>query len=126
MDVLTQRPPTFGSSVFPDSQTELRWRDADLWTIRRPYPIEVPCPVCGAHARCDFFGRQRCPHGHLFGQRAFWSGRATSCWLLIEDPRDGRTLVFPEARLSWRDDVRTIAGPPALRTVGRRAPEAPP
>ncbi len=126
MDALAQRPQSFGSSVFPDAQTELRWQDSDLWTVRRPYPIEVPCPVCGSYARCDFFGRQRCPRGHLFGQRAFWSGRVSSCWLLVEDVRDGRTLIYAEAPLLWRDDARQIARQPALMTAGPPAPEARP
>ena len=84
--------------------------DSELWPARRPYPIEVPCPVCGTFTRCDFFGRQRCPHGHAFGQRAFWSGRATACWLLLEDLRDGRTLIYANAPLRWHDEIRQITG----------------
>jgi hypothetical protein len=110
MDSLTRRPENFDSSVFPEELTELRWRDAEFWPVRRPYPIEVPCPVCGAHTLCDFFGRQRCSNGHLFGQRAFWSGRATVCALLLEDLRDGRMFIYPRARLRWHDDARVVAG----------------
>jgi hypothetical protein len=99
----------FESNALPDVQTELRWQDSELWPVRRPYPIDVPCPVCGAHARCDFFGRQRCPRGHLFGQRAFWSGHSSSCALLLEDVRSGRMLVVPDAALRWHDDGRLVA-----------------
>lgn len=79
-----------------------------LWPVRRPYPIEIPCPVCGAYTCCSFFGRQRCRHGHEFGQRAFWSGHATTCALLIEDGRGGRMFVYPEARLLWHDEARQV------------------
>jgi hypothetical protein len=118
MDTLTPRPKVFGSSVFPDAQTELRWQDSDFWPVRRPYPIHVPCPVCGTYARCDFFGRQRCPRGHPFGQRAFWSGRAASCWLLLEDVRDGRMMIYPEATLRWRDDGRVVVGAAPVMPAG--------
>ena len=94
--------------MFPETQTELRWQDAEFWPVRRPYPVQVPCPVCGAHTRCGFFGRQRCPNGHAFGQRTFWSGRADVCALLLEDVRSGRLVVYPEARLQWRDDGRIV------------------
>lgn len=110
MDVFTRRPESFGSSAFPETRTELRWRDAELWPIRRPYPVEVPCPVCGATTLCDFFGRQRCSGGHAFGQRAFWSGRPATCALLLEDLRDGRVLFYPRARLRWHDDGRMVVG----------------
>lgn len=109
MDAFIERPGSVGRTILPEVRTELRWQDSALWPVRRPYPIEVPCPVCGAYARCDFLGRQRCPHGHLFGQRAFWSGRTAFCWLLLEDVSGGRTYVFP-APLCWRDDARLIAG----------------
>ena len=108
MDPLTHRPAPFGSTAFPETQTELRWQDAEFWPVRRPYPVQVPCPVCGAHTRCDFFGRQRCPSGHAFAQRTFWSGRADVCALLLEDVRSGRLVVYPEARLQWRDDGRIV------------------
>ncbi|NIW35548.1 MAG: hypothetical protein GWN32_03125 [Gemmatimonadetes bacterium] len=88
----------------------MRWRDAEFWPVRRPYPVEVPCPVCGTSTLCDFFGTQSCPRGHPFGQRAFWSGRATSCALLLEDLRDGRMFIYPQARLCWRDDARAVVG----------------
>lgn len=126
MDTLIGRTRSFGSLAFPETQTELRWRDSELWPVRRPYPIEVPCPVCGAYTRCDFFGRQRCPCGHVFGQRAFWSGRATSCCLLLEDLRDGHTTIYPEAPLRWRDDGRIVIGgeplTPAEGTVAEALP----
>jgi hypothetical protein len=125
MDSLTHRPETFGSSVFPDTQTELRWQDSDLWPVRRPYPVEVPCPVCGTYARCTFFGRQRCPRGHVFGQRAFWSGRPDVCALLLEDTRDGRLVIYPEATLRWRDDGRVVVGYPCLTPAVQPEPEAP-
>lgn len=110
MDTLPERPESIGRGFLPEVQTELRWRESALWPVRRPYPIEIPCPVCGTYARCDYLGRQRCPHGHLFGQRAFWSGRASSCWLLLEDINGGQTFVFPAA-LRWRDDSRLAVGP---------------
>ncbi|NIR42621.1 MAG: hypothetical protein GWN99_01915 [Gemmatimonadetes bacterium] len=111
MDPVTgNRSETYGSSAFPETRTELRWRDAEFWPVRRPYPVEVPCPVCGTSTLCDFFGTQSCPRGHPFGQRAFWSGRATSCALLLEDLRDGRMFIYPQARLCWRDDARAVVG----------------
>jgi hypothetical protein len=110
MDPIAGRSAPLVPPAPPEVRTELRWQDYDLWPIRRPYPIAIRCPVCGALARCDYFGRQRCPHGHLFGQRAFWIGRATSCCLLVEDVRDGRTLIYPEAALRWRDDLRLVGG----------------
>ncbi len=110
MDALVSRPESIGQAVLPEVRTELRWQESALWPVRRPYPIEVPCPVCGAYARCDFFGRQRCPRGHIFGQRAFWSGRATSCALLVEDLSADRLVVYPEASLRWRDDGRLVIG----------------
>jgi hypothetical protein len=124
MDSLARRPESLGSNVFPEARTELRWQESALWPVRRPYPIDVPCPVCGSYARCDFFGRARCPQGHLFGQRAFWSGRATTCWLLLEDVRDGRVAVYPDAPLRWRDDARLVVGQPFVRTVAPPASEA--
>lgn len=108
MDTLFEPPESIGRAFLPEVRTELRWQESALWPVRRPYPIEIPCPVCGTYARCDFFGRKRCRHGHLFGQRAFWSGRASSCWLLLEDVDGGEMFVFPAA-LSWRDDVRFVA-----------------
>lgn len=113
MEPLTPERQSFGSPVFPEAQTELRWEDSELWPVRRPYPIDVPCPVCGDHARCDFYGRQRCPRGHLFGQRAFWSGRAETCWLILEDARDGTTFILPEVGLRWTDQGRrlVLSGP---------------
>jgi hypothetical protein len=111
MDTLVTRPESISQTVLPEVRTELRWQESALWPVRRPYPIEVPCPVCGAYARCDFFGRQRCPRGHTFGQRAFWSGRATSCALLLEDVRAGRMVIYPEASLRWRDDGRRVIAP---------------
>lgn len=110
MEPLRHRPEIFGSRVFPDPQSVLRWEESVLWPVRRPYPIDVPCPVCGTHTRCDFFGVQHCPLGHAFGQRAFWSGCATSCWLLLEDVSDGRTFIYPEAPLRWHDDARAVIG----------------
>ena len=118
MDPLTPQRQMLGSSAFPESQTELRWEDSELWPVRRPYPIDVPCPVCGHPARCDYFGRQRCPRGHEFGQRAFWNGRAESCWLLLEDVDDGRTLVFPEVTLRWSDHGRFVVAGPPLQAAG--------
>jgi hypothetical protein len=113
MDAISgRRPSDLGAPAFPGAQTELRWLDSELWPVRRPYPIDVPCPVCGAYTRCDFFGRQRCPRGHAFGQRAFWTGRASSCWLFLEDPSDGRTLIYADAPLVWRDDGRRVIGAP--------------
>jgi len=109
MDPLTRRP-AFWSSAFPDAHTELRWQDTQLWPVRRPYPVQVPCPVCGTYTRCGFFGRQRCPNGHDFGQRTFWSGRADVCALLLEDSGSGRMVVYPEAKLVWRDDGRIVVG----------------
>lgn len=109
MDTFFERPESIGREFLPEVRTELRWQESALWPVRRPYPIEIPCPVCGTHARCDFLGRQRCPHGHLFGQRAFWSGRASFCWLLLEDISGGQMFVFPAA-LSWRDDSRVVVG----------------
>jgi hypothetical protein len=125
MDTITDRHEFFGSSTFPDTQTELRWLDSDFWTVRRPYPIEIPCPACGAYVRCDFFGRQRCPHGHLFGQRAFWSGRASFCCLLLEDIRARRVTIIPEAPLRWRDDGRLVVGDPRFEPAPPPATEAP-
>lgn len=110
MDAFVTRPESIGQTVLPEVRTELRWQESALWPVRRPYPIEVPCPVCGAYARCDFFGRQRCPRGHTFGQRAFWSGHATSCALLLEDVSAGRMVVYPKASLRWRDDGRLVIG----------------
>lgn len=109
MDSITRRPQDFGPSVLPRELTELRWRDAEIWPVRRPYPVRVPCPVCGALTLCDFFGRQLCPGGHPFGQRTFWSGRAAWCALLLEDLRDGRLFIYPRVRLHWHDDARTVA-----------------
>jgi hypothetical protein len=108
MDPLKAGPEDFASSPFPEAQTELRWRDAEIWPVRRPYPIEIPCPVCGTYTQCDFFGRQRCSNGHLFGQRTFWSGDAAVCALLLEDLRDGRMFIMPRARLRWHDDGRRV------------------
>jgi hypothetical protein len=125
MDAFTRRPESFGSSVFPDAQTELRWQDSVLWPVRRPYPLEVPCPVCGAYALCTFFGRQRCPRGHLFGQRAFWSGRPSTCCLLLEDVHGHRLTIHTEAKLHWRDDGRIVVGTDGLRPTAPPAPEAP-
>jgi hypothetical protein len=113
MDTFAPRPGGFGSLALPDAQTELRWQDSELWPVRRPYPIDIPCPVCGAFARCDFFGQQKCPRGHLFGQRAFWNGQAASCALLLEDTRNGRLTIFPNAALHWHDDGRLVVGAPA-------------
>jgi hypothetical protein len=39
MDPLMHRPELFAPSVLPGAQTELRWQDSELWTVRRPYPI---------------------------------------------------------------------------------------
>ena len=125
MDPLWHRPEHFGPSVLPGPQTELRWQDSAFWPVRRPYPVEVPCPVCGAQTRCTFFGRQRCPDGHEFGQRTFWSGRADICALLLEDLRDGRMFVFPEARLHWRDDGRIVVGLPSPMPADRPGTEIP-
>ena len=108
MEPFTRRSETFGSSAFPDAHSELRWEESALWPARRPYPLEIPCPACGAYTRCGLFGRGRCPLGHEFGQRAFWSGGATNCALLLEDLRDGRMLVYPELGLRWRDDARQV------------------
>jgi hypothetical protein len=110
MDTFARRANIPDSAAFPETRTELRWLESALWIARRPYPIDIPCPTCGTYVRCDFFGRQRCPHGHEFGQRAFWSGRATTCLLLLEDIRDGRMLIYPEAPLRWHDDARVVAG----------------
>jgi len=118
-----QRPPA--DSAFPEAQTELRWNDSEFWPVRRPYPLEVPCPTCGMHTRCDFFGRQTCPRGHRFGQRAFWSGRASRCSLLLEDLSDGRMLIYPEAGLHWRDDARVVVPRRASLKRSAREPEAP-
>jgi hypothetical protein len=106
MDSLRRKP--LDDSILPEAQTELRWSDSELWPVRRPYPVDIPCPVCGTHTRCDFFGLQSCPHGHSFGQRTFWSGDASSCSLLLEDLRDGRMFFCTDARLHWRDDARVI------------------
>ncbi|UCF20823.1 MAG: hypothetical protein JSU87_05285 [Gemmatimonadota bacterium] len=110
-----------GRPVLPEIRTELRWQDTELWIARRPYPIDIPCPVCGAHTRCDFFGRQRCPQGHAFGQRAFWSGRANTCCLLLEDLRDGSMFVFPRTPLRWRDDARLVVAPRTAEQLGSEA-----
>ena len=99
MESFTPGLEDYGSSTFPEAQTELRWRDAEIWPVRRPYPVDIPCPVCGTYTSCDFFGRQACPNGHRFGQRTFWSGEATVCALLLEDLRDGRMFVFPRVRM---------------------------
>ena len=124
MDGFFPRRRPIADSVFPEAQTELRWSDSEFWPVRRPYPIEVPCPACGTYTRCDFFGRQTCPHGHPFGQRAFWSGIASRCSLLLEDLRNGRMLVYPDAGLRWRDDARAVVTRAALRSPGPE-PEAP-
>lgn len=112
MDVFAPEHRIPGSSAFPGSQTELRWQDSELWPVRRPYPIDVPCPACGDHVRCDSYGRQRCPNGHEFGQRAFWNGRAESCWLLLEDACDGRTFILPDLTLRWSDHGRLVVAAP--------------
>lgn len=113
MDGLIGNHRPTADSVFPEAQTLLRWSDSELWPLRRPYPIEVPCPACGSHTRCNFYGRQVCPNGHPFGQRAFWNGRVATCALLLEDLRDGRLLYYPSASLRWRDHVRTVITPHA-------------
>ncbi len=127
MDAITgQRPGDPNASGPSRAQTELRWLDSELWPVRRPYPIDVACPVCGAPTRCDFFGRQRCPGGHTFGQRAFWTGRASACWLFIEDPRDGELLIYADAPLVWRDDGHrvVVAAPVAATRAGPPETEA--
>lgn len=108
MASITGIPELHGSWVFREPRSLLRWEETVLWPVRRPYPIEVACPVCLAYVRCSFLGRQRCPSGHEFGQRAFWSGGAATCWLLIEDIGGGRTFIYPDAPLVWHDDARKV------------------
>ncbi len=98
------------STALPGPRKEVRWQESDLWPVRRPYPVQVPCPVCGVRVDCGLHGRQRCPQGHEFGQRAFWTGQADSCWLLVEEPREGRIFVHRDMPILWHDGGRRLAG----------------